>query len=238
MDSGESRRAIILGASSGIGREMALWLAGRGWRVGITGRREALLGEVAESVPGRIVSSVFDVNDVDALPGRMEELTGRLGGLDLVVISAGTGFLNPGLAVGPEEDTVATNVAAFTAASVWAFNYFKQRGGGHIAAITSVAGLLGAAEAPAYSASKAYQILYLDGLRKRAKKENPACAITELRPGSVDTAMMKGEGHFWISRPAAADLACRAIMKRKKRQYISRRWSLIGLILRLVSVGA
>lgn len=208
MDDTATRQAMIVGASSGIGMEMALWLAKRGWRVGITGRREALLRDVAASDPGGLVYSAFDVNDIGGLPGRLEELTERLGGLDLFVISAGTGFLNPELDAGPELDTVATNVAAFTCASVWAFNHFKTRGGGRIAAITSVAGLMGGAEAPAYSATKAYQIMYLDGLRKRAKKENPGCAITELRPGFVNTAMMKGEGFSGSAR-----LWCRRIWR-------------------------
>jgi len=93
--------------------------------------------------------------------------------------------------------------------------------------------MLGGADGPAYSASKAYQINYLDSVAKLARKEKINCQITELRPGSVNTDMMKGEGHFWISTPQdAARLACKAISKKKRLQYISRRWRLIGFILR------
>lgn len=231
---GERLRAIVLGASSGIGKEIAIQLAGKNWQVAVTGRRKAMLDEMAASLfPGDLLVSVFDMNELDELPARLDELVSRLGGLDLLVISAGCGFLNPELSFELELRTVKTNVAAFTVAVDWAFNFFKKQGKGHIAAITSVGGLTGEGAAPSYPASKAYQILYLDSLRKRASLEKFDCHITELRPGSVDTDMMKGEGHFWISTPQqAAKLACRAIIDRRRLQYISRRWSLIGFILR------
>lgn len=235
----EAGKAIILGASSGIGKEMALWLAGNGWRVGITGRREQLLDTVVAAFPERIVASAFDADDTDALVGRLDTLASRLGGLDLLVVSAGCGFLNPELEPAPELATVATNVASFTVSAGWGFKYFRRQGHGRLAAITSVAGLLGEAAAPAYPASKAYQLLYLAGLRKLAKKEKLQLGITELRPGPVRTDMMKGEGHFWISSPeAAAELACRAILKGKKLQYISKRWAALGVLLRLFSLSS
>lgn len=231
------RKAIILGASSGIGKSLALQLAQHGWKVAVTGRREALLSETAAAAPGRIVAQVLDVNDTDSLHTRLGNLVRRLEGLDLLVISAGTGFLNDALDSGPELETVRTNVAAFTSAADWAYAFFKQQGHGQLAAITSVAGLTSEAAAPAYAASKAYQILYLDALAKKSKKEKNGIAVTELRPGFVDTAMMKGEGHFWVSTAdAAARLACQAILKKKRLRYISRHWSLIGTLLRLFAV--
>lgn len=230
---GNHKKAIILGASSGIGKEMALILAKENWQVAITGRRQALLDEIAAVHSGTIFPSVLDVDDIEALPSRLDDLTARFSGLDLLVISAGCGYLNANLSLGPELQTVRTNVAAFTVAASWALNYFKKQGHGHLAAITSVGGLFGESEAPAYPASKAYQILYLDSLRKRINKEKINCIVTELRPGSVKTDMMKGDGHFWISSPqSAAKLACTAIHRKKRLQYISRRWLLIGYLLR------
>ena len=229
--------AIILGASSGIGKEMALRLAKDGWRVGITGRREKLLDEIAGAFPDSILSSAFDADDVAALGGRLDELAERLGGVDLFVVSAGCGFINADLDPALELQTVATNVAAFTAAADWGYAYFKKRGRGQLAAITSVGGLIGEGAAPAYAASKAYQIMYLDGLRKRARKEKIDLCLTELRPGSVDTDMMKGDGHFWISSAArAAELACGAVLRKRKLQYGSRRWRGIGFILRCAAL--
>lgn len=235
----ELRKVMLVGASSGIGREMALWFAHRNWRVGVTGRREALLRDLADRFPDVVVPSAFDITEIGSLSGRLDELAARLGGMDALVVAAGTGDLNPGLEPGVELGTAAVNVDAFTACVIWGFNHFRKRGGGggRLAAITSVGGLTGEAAAPAYPASKAYQIMYLNSLRKLAKREKLDCRITDIRPGSVDTAMMKGEGHFWISSPEeAAALACRAVVKGKRIQYISRRWSAIGTALRLASV--
>ena len=229
----EKRKAIILGASSGIGKEIAILLVKENWRVAITGRRKNLLEETVSAFPESMLASAFDARDIAALPHRLAELVSRLGGLDLFLISAGCGFLNPELALEPELQTANTNVLSFTAAAAWAFNHFQKQGHGRLAAITSVGGLIGEGAGPAYPASKAYQIMYLDSLRKKAKAEKAGVAITELRPGSVDTQMMKGDGHFWISPPRkAAELACQAIRQGKKLQYISRPWSIIGFILR------
>lgn len=230
-------KALVLGATSGIGKEMAKWLADKGWMVGIAGRREKLLDEIRATRPDRFVSSVIDVDNGPGLIDGLDGLTERLGGVDLLVVCSGTGFLNPNLDASFELRTVLTNVAGFTVACDWGYNYFTKNGGGTLAAVTSVAGLIGEAAAPAYAASKSYQIQYLNGLRNRAAKNKANVAIVDLRPGSVQTEMMKGEGHFWISSPEkAADIACRAIMKKKKRQYISRRWRLIGFLLRLGAI--
>lgn len=231
------RHALIIGASSGIGREMALILAKKGWRVTAAGRRAELLDELRTTSPQAISSVAFDANRVDEIPARLDAAVTAFGDIDLFVISAGTGFLNPQLESSLEQATIDTNVRGFTALADWAFLYFKKKGGGKLAAITSVGGLIGEGAAPAYPASKAYQITYMESLRKRAKKEAPGLSVIEIRPGSVNTAMMKGEGHFWISTPEyAAALACQAIEKGKRLQYVSRRWRLIGTILRLLGL--
>ena len=193
------KKAIIIGATSGIGRELALLLRKQGWKVGVTGRRGDLLEQLRVSSPEGIYTGCFDVTDIDDLDEHLRQLAGQLGGLDLFVVSAGTGQLNPELDPAPELATVDTNVRAFTALCDWAYAWFRKNGGGSLTAITSVAGLIGEAEAPAYSASKAYQIMYLKSLRMAAKKRNPGLSVLEIRPGSVDTRRMQGEGHFWIS---------------------------------------
>jgi hypothetical protein len=141
-----------------------LWmrLAGLGWQVAVTGRRKNLLDEIVASKPDAIFASAFDADETGALPGRLEETVARLDGMDLLVICAGCGYLNADLSPEPELQTVATNVAAFTVSAAWAFNYFKKQGHGHITAITSVGGMFGEGAAPAYSASKAYRIIYID----------------------------------------------------------------------------
>lgn len=230
------KRAIIVGASSGIGREMALYFAKQGWNVAALGRRKKLLDELCVQSKN-ITSYEFDIDEIETIPNTLQGIVDDLGGLDLLVISAGVGFLNSELDFFKEQKTIKTNIEGFTKLIVWSYSAFKQKGKGQIAVITSISGLSEGIDGPSYSASKAYQINYVKSIRKIAKIECPQLIITELRPGSVDTDMMKGEGHFWISKPyKASELACQAILKKKRLQYISGRWRIIGMLLRFLSL--
>ena len=151
-----------MGATSGIGRELAQLYIAAGHKVGVT--------------------------------GRLTELVAQLGDLDLLIVSAGVGQLNPGLTWELEQQVIATNVLGFTQIVDFGFNYFKSRGSGHLAAITSIAAIRGDRGEPAYNASKAYQANYLEGIRKKAVKEKIKLTVTDLQPGFVDTAMAQGEG--------------------------------------------
>lgn len=132
------KRAIVIGATSGIGRALAERLAAEGYRVGVTGRREALLEELAASRPGSFCYAAADIMDPAAACAALERLAGELGGMDLCVVSAGTGDLNPGLDYALEEPAIRTNVVGWTAAVDWAYGRFEERGGGHLVVITSV----------------------------------------------------------------------------------------------------
>ncbi len=226
------KTAIVIGATSGIGRALARQLAASGASVGITGRRKTLLEELAAESPEHYRIAAFDVTAPEAVE-RLEALSAELGRVDLVVYSSGTGNLNPELDERIELETNKVNVDAFTRAMDWAYRYFRAQGGGHLVAISSVMGLRGSGTAPAYAASKAYQVNYLQGLQQRAAHEEADIRVTDIRPGSVQTDMMKGEGHFWISTPEeAASCILRAIQKRKRVQYVTPRWEAIGQILK------
>jgi short-subunit dehydrogenase len=102
-------------------------------------------------------------------------------------------------------------------------------------AISSVAGLRGSSIAPAYNATKAFQINYLEGLRQKAAKLNSQFFVTDIRPGFVDTAMAKGEGQFWVaSVDKAVDQILAAIKKKKKIVYVTKRWKLVADILKMI----
>jgi short-subunit dehydrogenase len=226
------KRAIIIGASSGIGRALAGELACEGYRVGITGRRAELLEAIAALAPDNFVAAAFDATAEDAVPS-LEALIDRLGGVDLFVFCSGTGDLNPTLDPETEGRVNRLNVDAFTRLCGAAYNYMVGKGGGHLAAVTSVMGLRGSGAAPSYAASKAYQINYLEGLRQRSVKGGHGITVTDLRPGSVDTDMMKGEGHFWIVTPErAASTIMKALRRRRSVQYVSPRWVVIGRLLK------
>ena len=119
------KRAIVIGATSGIGRALAERLAAEGYRVGVTGRREALLEELAASRPGSFCYAAADIMDPAAACAALERLAGELGGMDLCVVSAGTGDLNPGLDYALEEPAIRTNVVGWTAAVDWAYGRFE-----------------------------------------------------------------------------------------------------------------
>lgn len=164
------KKAIIVGATSGIGRNLATLLINDSYQVGITGRRTNLLEDIKSENPDNYKTKAFDITDLKNIPEYLMQLTHELGGLDLLIISSGTGDINKELDFDTEKQTIDTNVSGFTAVADWAFNYFQQQKHGHLVAISSIAGLRGNSQAPAYSATKAYQINYLESLRIKAHK--------------------------------------------------------------------
>ena len=229
------KRAIVIGASSGIGRALAELLVEKDFIAGVTGRRRELLEELRAQHPGKIFSSAFDVTDPAAVAEKLPALVRELGGLDLLVFSSGTGHVNATLDFALEKEAVDTNVLPFTQIAGWAYGFFQAQKSGHLVGITSIAGIRGGRHAPAYGATKAFQISYLAGLHHKARKSGLPVAITDIRPGFVDTAMAKGENVFW-SAPArkAAEQIYRAIEKKKTVAYITRRWGIIAFLMRIV----
>ncbi len=219
------KKIIIIGASSGIGRALAAVFAAGGYMVGITGRREALLREIAAGRPASYHTAAFDVTDTATSIAHLQTLAAAMGGVDTIVISAGSGDTNAALDFGIEQRMIDLNVRAFTQLADWAFNYFKGRGHGHLAAITSVAGMRGSRQAPGYSASKAYQINYLQGLRQKARSEQLDVVVTDICPGFVDTPMAKSPTRFWVAPVGKAALQIyRGLLKRRSVVYVTRRW--------------
>jgi len=225
------KKVIIVGATSGIGRCLAKLMAENGSLVGITGRRTQLLEEIKAEKPENYLTKTLDITLTSTIARQLEELTLDLGGLDILIISSGTGDLNEKLDFEIEKKTIDTNIGGYTAIADWAFNYFSAQSRGHLVAITSIGGLHGNSLAPAYSASKAYQINYLQGLQMKAAKSSVPVFITDIRPGFVNTDMAKGEKLFWmVSAEKAANQIFKAIQKKKKTAYITKRWVLIALL--------
>lgn len=228
------KRVIIIGATSGIGSELAKVMAGDGYAVGIAGRRSELLQELQKELPGKIFAKRIDV----VLPAAMEllkELITEMGGVDVIVINAGTGFINKGLEWAKEKETIDVNVYGFAAMANVSFEYFRGRGSGHIVGISSIAAIRGGGDAPAYNASKAFVSNYLEGLRQKAVKMRLPITVADIQPGFVDTAMAQGEGLFWVAPPGkAAKQIFEAIEKKKSHTYVTKRWRLIAWLLKLI----
>jgi len=229
----EYEKAIIIGATSGIGRELARILTRHNFKVGITGRREHLLKELQNENPAQYIYRAFDIRDLSKTAKNLNELIKELGGLDLFIMSSGIGYINPELDSEPEFLTIDTNITAFTDVITYAYRYFQEKKHGHIVGITSIAALRGNKNAPAYNASKAYQINYLEGLRQKTRSLKTPIYITDIRPGFVATDMAKGENLFWVASPEkAARQIYRAIKRKKRIVYITKRWRIYALFLK------
>jgi short-subunit dehydrogenase len=229
------KKAIVVGASSGIGRGLSLLLAEKKYLVGITGRRRELLENLKSEHPQSFIVRTFDITDTKMAIQTLEGLVAELGGLDLLILSSGTGYINHNLDFENEKRIIDTNVTGFTCVTDWAFHYFDQQNHGHLVAISSVGGLRGSRIAPAYNATKAYQINYLEGLRQKAARMNKHISVTDIRPGLVDTAMAKGEGLFWVMPVSkAARQILRAILNKRKVAYVTKRWKLIAFLLLII----
>ncbi len=219
-----SKRIVVVGASSGLGNELAKRYATEGHRVGVVARREALLQSLAAEFPGNIVSCTADIT-ADDIESRLDGLIGELGGLDILIVAASVVFLVDDVLDEKERQTVFINVNGFFRVVQYGWNYFKANGGGQIAGVSSIAAARGNKGAPSYHASKAFQAAYLEGLRVKALQEGKNIVITQLVPGYLDTAMGVGERVFWTTPVAkAAKLVQKAIAKRKKVAFIPKRW--------------
>ena len=184
------KRAIVIGASSGIGKEVAKLLIKDGWTVGVAARRVDMLKELSADATEQI-----DVTKEDATE-RLQTLISRLGGMDLFFYASGIGKQNRELKEDIELATMQTNGLGFTRMIGEAYRYFTEQGHGHIAAITSIAGTKGLGPAPSYSATKAMQNVYLQALEQQANARGLKIHFTDIRPGFVDTALLSGDFHY------------------------------------------
>lgn len=226
------KKAIVIGGTSGLGRAVAKKLLLENYKVGITGRREALLTSFQQKDTDNIAISCFDCTASNAIE-KLEKLVLDLDGVDVFVFCSGIGDLNESLTYEIENSTNQLNVVAFAKLVGWAYRYFEKQNEGHIVAISSVAGLRGLKLCPAYNASKAYQINYLEGLMQKANTTN--ITITDIRPGFVDTAMAKGENLFWVASPKkAAQQIVNKIQRKANVTYVSKRWWLIAFALKMI----
>lgn len=222
---------IIIGATSGIGRVLFEKYAVDGNCIGIVGRRANLLDEQYKQHPDNTFTSTADITKQEEIEQAIHTLCTKLKHIDLAIVCSGTGDLNPSLDYALEYPAIDTNVKGWTFVIDTLYHIFEQQGHGHLVAITSAGGLRGEPMAPAYSATKAYQINYMEALHKKAFKSGSNIIITDVRPGLVDTAMAKGEGLFWVMPiDKVARQIYAAIHRRKSKAYVTKRWHLLAII--------
>ena len=225
------KNIIIIGATSGIGRALFEKYASDGNCIGIVGRRTHLLNELRQEHPDMTFTATADITKQDEIARAIDVLHSELKDIDLAIVCSGTGDINASLDYAVERPTIDTNVIGWTFVVDTLYNIFEQQGHGHLVAITSAGGLRGEPMAPAYSASKAYQINYMEALRKKAYKSGNHIHVTDIRPGLVNTAMAKGEGLFWVMPvEKAASQIITAIRKQMSKAYVTKRWHILAVI--------
>ena len=244
------RKAIVMGATSGIGMEVAKLLAKQGWQVGIAGRRVDRLEAVKQSQEGIMCYQQIDVTSPDA-PDRLLNLIDELGGMDLYFHSSGIGWQNNSLDIDKELRTVKTNGLGFVRMVDTAFNWFVERNRSsasdekeseasvsslpRIACITSIAGTKGLGAAPAYSATKRFQSHYLECLTQQARMRHLNISITDIRPGFVRTDLIAGSSYpLQLDAKDVAESIVRAMENGRSVKVIDWRYAILVFLWRLI----
>lgn len=228
-----AQKVIIVGASSGIGYELAKVYSENGFEVGITARRLENLKQLQQELPGKSYVRQMDVTRYEEARNVLEDLVQEMGGLDILVLNAGIGFSKPSWE--NEIRIIEVNAAGFTALANWAVAYFEEKGGGQIAGISSMASLMGTRIATVYSATKAYVSSYMQGIRSRSYYKKQGLVVTDIKAGFIATNLTAGnKGMFWVATPQkAARQIFEAVKKKKRVAYITRRWRIIAWIIKL-----
>lgn len=238
-----TRKAIVTGATSGIGMEVAKLLAERGWQVGIAGRRVERLMQLKRDHEGIVCYRQIDITSPDA-PLLLHQLIDELGGMDLYFHSSGIGWQNNALDLDKELKTVETNGLGFVRMVDTAFNWFAEHekehtaanpSRHHIACITSIAGTKGLGAAPAYSATKRFQSHYLECLCQQSRMRRLDISITDIRPGFVKTDLIAGSNYpLQLNANDVARSIVRAIENGKGVKVIDWRYAILVSIWRLI----
>lgn len=231
----KTKRAVIMGATSGIGYEVARILLSEGWKLGLAGRREENLRKLQSEFPGQVCIKAIDVKDEDA-GNALFSLIDELGGMDMYFHSSGIGHQNANLDADIELNTLETNGTGFTRMVGAAFRYFRDKGKGHIAVISSIAGTKGLGIAPAYSATKRFQNTYIDALEQLASMKKLDIRFTDIRPGFVATNLLNDGKKYpmLMKTDYTARLIVKALNSKKRIAVIDWKYRILVFFWRLI----
>ncbi len=231
-----ARKVIITGASSGIGKALALEYAGRGATLGLIARRADLLAQLAASLPVRSYTYAVDVTDARSLAAAATDFVARVGSPDVVIANAG---VSAGTLTGlPGDNAVFDEIMAINVTGMMlTFQPFvealKLRREGVLVGIASVAGFRGLPGAAAYCASKAAAISYLESLRVELR--GSGVSVVTICPGYIATSMTSKNPYrmpFLMDAGVAASKMATAIAARKRFYVLPWQMALVGWVLR------
>ncbi len=229
------KKAIILGATSGMGRQIAKILSKKNYIVGAAGRRIELLKSLKEETYNKIITKQIDVTKHKECRKKIIELIEELGGLDLIVITIGGWTNKAENSWEYNKQLIEVDTIGFFIAADVAIEYFKAQGHGHIAGISSIDGIRGNALCPVYSGVKSFISTYLEGIRNYMIQNNIPIFVTDIIPGWVNNETFQFNqmaDTYWVSTTnKAAQQIVESIEKKKKRAYITKRWIIIAKLL-------
>lgn len=236
------KKIVIIGASSGMGQRMAMDFARVGCKVAIAARREGSLREIRDKYPDNVVYKTIDVTAPDAVK-RFYDLIGMNDGMDYLVYASGVGFLDPELEDARIEDILNVNCTGMARITSAAYRYYKDTANvipGHIAVITSVAGVQAIGIAAAYSASKCFQQRYITALDQLAHQQHVNVRFTDIRPGFVKTPFLNDDASYpmMMTLKEVAPMIETAILRGKRVAYIDSRWGVVARLWKAVPTAA
>ena len=226
---------IIIGATSGIGEQLARLSIQKGYVVGGTGRRVERLQSLKNDLGENFYFIEMDVTLHKKAKENLNTLIGEMGGIDIIVLNAGISNYQASSITGMEQMVIDVNVSGFVQLFGEAFQYFRKQGSGQIVGISSIAGLFGSSRAAPYSSSKAFISTYMQAYRQRCNKIKEDIVITDVKPGFVESEMTEGKkGMFWVAdTEKAVRQMLKDIEKRKSYTYVTRRWRFVAWLIKL-----
>ena len=225
---------MITGASSGIGRALALELARRGARLGLVARRASVLDEIVGEVEtgGRkAIALAADVRDAPALRAAADRLRAEFGRIDLLIANAGIGTTADAAEMQPDDIASVININVLGAANSVAAvaPEMVAQGGGQLVVISSLAAYRGLPKSAAYCASKAAVSAFFESVRLDLQPRG--IAVTIIHPGFIKTPLTAGrhaDMPFLMELDDAVKLIVRAIEKKKKSYAFP--WQLASIV--------